>query len=455
MVTLSLLDLILITIYVIIILYLGYRSSKKETSEGFLLSDRNLGVLTNTATIVSSKTGAGLVLTFVALVYLYGTSAMWFFIGAAFGYFIFILFATKLRKKSTEEKFYTLSDYFFHKYGKKVGFISAFVILVVMLLNFIIQLIGGTKVLGSLTGFSFIISLSLISITILIYLVMGGFKAVVKTDIAQFLAIIILAGLLGILLFSGVKISPSDISFGALPLKITIGFFLFGIILPFASAELWQRVYAAKDVKTIKKSLMFSALFYILIGVLFSIVGLAIKSKVAGIDPDIALIEGFIRLLPAGLIGLGVVTIFAAVMSSADTYLFTTTSILLQDFYSRFKKINDKKLVTLFRCALIVLMLVGFIIAILLQNIMSTVFIFTGFASVMALTGIASWLVKKVKGKTLTFGMVIGFLGTLICIFTKPVTEAFAFNSVIFTLGGFFIGGIYNLISKKKESQGL
>jgi len=340
MIELTTLDFVFIALYVAIVLYLGYRSKREETDEGFLIADRKLGALEGAATVVASNTGAGLIITGVALTYTFGLSVMWFFVGAAIGYAIFGLFGARLREQSSEKRFYTLADYFFDRYGKTVGYVVACMTLVIMLLNIILQLIGGAKVLGSLTNLSFFWALLAITVTIGIYLVLGGFKAVVKTDIAQAVAIILLTGILGIIMARGEVFPLLAESFAigqTVPISTIVGFILLGVLIPFASPELWQRVYAARTSKIARRSFLYSALLYVVIGALLLMVGLAVSVDLRGIDPDLALVEGFAALLPTGIIGLGVVLLFAAIMSSADTYFFTGTSILLQDFYSRYR----------------------------------------------------------------------------------------------------------------------
>jgi len=76
-----------------------------------------------------------------------------------------------------------------------------------------------------------------------------------------------------------------------------------------------------------RKSLALSLPVYLLIGFLLMTIGLSVSKRVHRIDPNLALIEGFSRLLPAGFLGL--VLFFAAIMSSADSYLFAGISILL------------------------------------------------------------------------------------------------------------------------------
>lgn len=396
---LSLPDLAFIAIYMAAVIFLGILSARKESSEEFLIAGRSLNTLSNTSTIVASKTGAGILLTFVALVYLYGISAMWFFAGACSGYIVFIFFAVRLKELSDKYEFYTLSDYFFHKHGQTAGFISAVLVLVVMLLALLLQLTGGAKILFSISGISYAHSLLIIGITILIYMLLGGFKAVVKTDIAQLLMMVILIIILGHIIGKGslVSLIADSLSSGqSVPLKSIISFFIIGILLPFFSAELWQRIYAAKDVNTVRKSLALSALVYFVIGFLLMTIGLNVSQQVRGIDPDLALIEGFTRLLPAGFLGLGLVLFFAAIMSSTDSYLFTNISILLQDFYARFKPLDQNVLVRMFRYTIAGLLLLSLILSIRLQSMVSITFISVAFGCIIGLVVVASWLIRHI-----------------------------------------------------------
>ena len=90
-----------------------------------------------------------------------------------------------------------------------------------------------------------------------------------------------------------------------------------------ASPELWQRVYAIKDKKHFRRSIIMSSLFYIIVGFILLLIGLVIRADIPDIAPDTSLIVGFSRLLPVGLAGLSVVIIYSSVSSSADTQVPT------------------------------------------------------------------------------------------------------------------------------------
>lgn len=101
--SLSTLDLLILASYLVVIIALGFLAARNSEVEGFLIADRSLNVLNKTSTILATNTGAGIMLTGVAIIYLYGISAIWFFVGASTGYILFLFFATSLRKTSTKK----------------------------------------------------------------------------------------------------------------------------------------------------------------------------------------------------------------------------------------------------------------------------------------------------------------------------------------------------------------
>jgi len=134
MVTITTLDIVFIVAYFLLVIIVAYVKTRKSTPEEFLIAKRKLGIWQTISTVNATKTGSILLL-YTALLYLYGFSAMWYFIGVAAGYLLFIPFAVKLHKRHGA-KHYTLADYFFHSYGKITGY-AASVINIFVLFAFI------------------------------------------------------------------------------------------------------------------------------------------------------------------------------------------------------------------------------------------------------------------------------------------------------------------------------
>jgi len=447
---LSTLDFILIFIYFIILLLIGYFTSKKQKSEDYLIAERKLNSWSTMMTMNASKTGS-IVITFVALVYLWGFSAIWYFIGVIVGVFLFIPFALKLKDKE-KGTYYTLADYFKYNYGKIPAVLASIISIFLMVGLAIINIIAGTKIFVFFTGWSFwLCSIIMVSI-IFIYLFYGGFRAVVKTDILQYSAMLLIIFLILISIFKGTNIGVLELNFFTTTIITVVGFFIVGIMFPFASPDMWQRVYSAKGKKELRNGLLLSNLFYFIFALLLTFLALVVKMNYPLVNPDLALIYGFVNLLPVGLVGLSMVLLFSAIMSSVDTYLFTGASAVIQDFF----KVNKKDIINLIKTSLFIIALICTGIAILIQDLVISSYIIASFYSVIAIPTIASWVCPKIKPISLTFSFIFGLLFTIIFLIFSlkkgDISAIIVIGTIIATFLGLFFGKIV-LIFKNKLNQ--
>jgi len=441
---LSNLDFILIFIYFIFLLIIGYIASRKQKKEDYLIAERKLGSFSTMATINASKTGSVLMI-FVALVYLFGISALWYFIGMIVGVLIFLPFALKLKQES-KKRFYTLADYFKNKYGKKPALFASILTIIIMFGLLILNLIAGTKIFLFFTGWPFWLCAIIMTLIVMVYLLLGGFKAVVKTDIIQYAAMIFILVALVITLFNGSLIPIQEWNFFRADLTTMIGFFIIGVLFPFAMPDMWQRVYSSKNKATVKKGILLSVLIYAIFALLLALVALTVKIKFPNVDPDLALVYGFGNLLPTGLVGLAVVLLFSAIMSSIDTYIFTASSAIIQDFFN----IGKEKTVKYIRRTIFIISILAIIVAILIQSLVIGSYLIVSFIVVLAIAVIASWIKNDIKQTTLICEFIIGTIGLVIYLIVSLSKGYIQPTIVIVSLGssilGLIIGGT---ISKK------
>lgn len=331
MVNLTLVDGFLISAYFLALILIGLLASRRQDEEDYLIAKRKLGTWSTMATMNASKSGSILMI-FVALTYIWGFSALWYFIGVITGVILFIPFAMRLKENSAQ-RFYTLADYFKYNYGKKVAVFASLISIFLMFGFLVLNLIAGTKIFVFFTGWAFWICAIIMVVIVMVYLLLGGFKAVVKTDILQYIAMVFILTMLTIVLFNGSLIPAADWNFLKADMLTMVGFFIIGVSFAFSSPDLWRRVYSSKGKRELKRGLILSVIVYAFMAFLLALVALTIKAQFPDIDPDLALIQGFGSLLPAGLLGLASILLFAAIMSSIDTYIFTGASAVVQDFF--------------------------------------------------------------------------------------------------------------------------
>ena len=451
-------DYIIICAYFIVILVVGALTGRKQEKEDFLISGRKLTSIQATTTIFSSRIGAAILLTYTALVFIYGMGALWYFVGSVVGLFVFYFFGLKVKVLADKEKFYTMPDFFFFLKGKTAGYLATIVTIVIMFGWVVLNFTAGGKLVSEYTSISYTWSVIIVGVIILTYLILGGFDAVVKTDIVQTFGIFLLFVLM-IYLLTQPNIHKPELhatDLFQIPTMKLVSFFLAGFFIPMASPELWQRVYAIKDKRTFRRSIVMSSFFYIIVGFILLLVGLVIKAELPNIDANTSLIVGFSSLLPTGLAGLSVVIIYSSVSSSADTYMFTASASLTQDFFQKAGLTKSENLKKTMRFSMVGLMILGILIALVLKDLVDTTFFFVSLTMSLGLLVLAIWIYPKLNRLSVNLAVLFCLIGVMvpsIFIGISEIGEDLVIWAFAFCVLGIILGLIIYPFLKNKPGK--
>lgn len=308
--------------YLVVVLTIAVYSARKATVYDYLISSRNLGAIALGLSIAAGFFDSFVLVTFTGYVYRYGWPAISLFIGTALGLILFSVFAPRLQTEGGEKNYYGMSDYFEHHYGHSSAIIVSIINLIFYVSLLLIQIIFGSILLSHITGFSYGVSIALIALALLVYLGIGGFRAVVMTDFFQWILILILLILVALLLLKTDVIKNMAQSDWSSSIGDVIGFLLIGCMASFSSPELWQRCFAARDPKSARKGVQLAAGLFPIAGIILAVVGFTAAANFPGINPQDALIKVFDVFLTGNLKGVGLIILLAAIMSTADTCLF-------------------------------------------------------------------------------------------------------------------------------------
>ena len=435
---LSNIDYFLIFFYFVVLVATGYFLSRRQKEEDYLIANRSLGSFLTMMTINASKTGSILMI-FTGMVYMWGISAVWYFGGLLVGILFFIPFSQKLKDISFG-KYYTLADYFKHNFGAKSALVASLLTIFLMFGQLVTNLIGGAKLFSFFSGWPFWICVIIMSSIVLSYILMSGFKAVVGTDVIQYFALFSLIIFLSYFLFDSSLIPKSDLNFFQADFVSVLGFFVVGALFPFGAPDLWQRVYSAGSKRKLKNGLILGTIAYGIVGICLTLTALTVKAHFPEIDPEQAVLFGFSRLLPIGFLGLSVVLLFSAIMSSLDTYIFTASSAISQDFFKRPKK----ETVGLIKKTAFLLTVLGAISAILIKNFTTSVYMFISSVIILATVVVATRIKKGLKEKTLLFGFGSGVLGAVVfTLLGRGIDPTIIVVSLVSTVVGLIIGNFF------------
>ncbi len=352
MISFSISDYLVIVIFFLAVLTIGFISGRKSGTEAddYLLSGRKVGlflfILTNVSTWYGGILGVG------EFTYRYGLVS-WFTQGLPYYVFAF-LFALFLAKKIRHASLFTIPDKLTEVYGQKAGLISA--VFVFVLVSPAPYLLMTANLISLIFGTGILISLILGLILSMAYLLQGGFKANVFTDSFQFF--VMFGGFILILFFaysdyggaaflsSNLPANHLKITGGASPTFIIVWFLI--ALWTFADPGFHQRCYAAKSGDVAVKGILISIIFWALFDFLTTSTGLYSRAVLPNIEKPVQsyplLAE---KVLGPGLKGIFYAALFATIMSTLNSFLFLSGTTVGRDFIFKLNSNkNEKKLKT-------------------------------------------------------------------------------------------------------------
>ncbi len=293
---------------------------------------------------------------------------------------------------------------------------------------------------------------------VIVYTSFGGMKAVVVTDVIQFLMLVIfipLALFLGIDHVGGFdaiqdktpnhyfevftdKFSP--FMWGSLFLSFMIGETL---VPPYL-----QRLLIAKNTKETIKGTLYSAIlsvpFFIITGML-GIVAFAINPDMPSANAMPTVIN---TVLPIGIKSLACAAIISIVMSSADSFLNSATVCIIEDVIKPIAKIkNFAKELLLAKVLSLFLGLGAVVLALKISNVLDILrFAYNFWAPVMLVPLLATFLGYKPKMQSFIMGAVGGVFVIAYAFITSGAATIYGIDAVVI---GFFANLILFVIGQK------
>src|SRR3990167_2032480 len=430
------LSILFFLLFITIVVVIGIVSSRKETEEDFMIAERKVEGVQVAATMSAAFFDGAFLAIYIAYVYQYGFSAIWLFIGLALGLLLLKKYAGKIKQKADELKVYSMPEYFFRILGKKNGLMFSFFLVLQFFLLLIVNLVISGKVLSAIFPIPYFLAVIIGGAIVLTYLLLAGFKAVVRTDFFQVIIAFIMTLSVGIFLFGRTDIPVSEFNLGTLGVGNIIGFLVlagFGIMV---APDLWQRIFATKDERNLRRGLNYSVFIILIFAIIVSVVGLATKQFFPNIIPEDALVTGFSNLLPFGLKEFGMVLLYAVSLSSSDTVTFVVASIFTRDIKNYSQKYSEESMKKLTRFFMILFIVLAILVSIFYQNILTLGFSLASLnlALFPIVFGSLYW---KLKQRAVFWSLVLGFLSIVVLFFANqlnPQNAVLSLPVVLFSL---------------------
>jgi len=391
----SMIDLLIVAFYFLLVLVAAISGKQKKvgTSEEYFLSSRSLKWPSIAFSTIATNIGGYQIMGMMGSAYLYGLAQASLEINAVQGILLasFIFIPYFLRYRVT-----TITQFIKIRLGNSVALIYS----LANILLFSTIIIGAALFWGAYAVdyvfseyFSLLSEDRLTRILILIlilglfsavYTYLGGLSAVVRTDIIQFV-VLLLGGV--IILFTAVhhlggwsqlyvktpKMMHLHLPFNheKLPWTHIFGLFLLNINYWCANQSIVQRSLAAKNLKHAQIGLMVGGLMKYVMAIIIVVPGIALFGILGqnGLsDPDMAFPYLVNNYLPIGAKGIVLCALFASLMSTVDSTFNSLATLWSIDIYKEYlnKKASDHEMIEAGRRAILFSFISGVTIGILL-----------------------------------------------------------------------------------------
>lgn len=498
------LDYIIIIVYLFGFLGIGYFFKENKSSGDYFLGGRSMGWLPLSLSTMATQLSAISFISAPAFVGLKaGGGLQW--LTYEFGVplamvFLLIAIIPTLYKSGIVSVY----EYLEQRFDASSRLLISFVFQISRSVATGVMVYTMALILQATVGIDFWISILIIGIITLVYSFQGGMKAVIWGDVIQM--IILFLGIIICLIYGiselggfenfltnvnqdrltavdfnkwGFSNADGDDEFGFWPMVIG-GFFLYASYYGTDQTQS-QRLLSAKGMPTIKKLLLANGLFRFPITLTYCVMGLVLGTLLlqdasfqevmdATYQANIGSLEGkkadlmvpvfIINYLPNGVIGILIVAIMSAAMSSLSSTVNSLSAVTMEDFVKRFNpEITDKKYMINSRLLSLFWGLVCLFFAFFAGNIEGTVIevinkISSVFYGPILAAFILAILTKKTHAVGANIGIIIGVLFNMYLWLYVPQVFWFWWNAIgcLVTMA---VAIVVSSIVKKHVNEGL
>ena len=388
------LKIIMLVAFFAVMIGVGFYCRKEaQNVDGFVLGGRKVGPWLTAFAYGTSYFSAVVFVGYAGQFgWKYGIASTWAGIGNAFigSLLAWIILGKRTRIMSHTLNSSTMPDFFGKRFDAKSLKIGASIITFVFLIPYTASLYNGlSRLFGMAFNIDYTICVIIMAVLTGVYVIAGGYMATAINDFIQ--GIVMLGGIVAVIIavingkggFASAFAQMAQVSdpsvgaeqgafasiFGPDPIGL-LGVVILTSLGTWGLPQMVQKFYAIKDESAIKKGTIISTIFALIVaGGCYFLGGFGrlfadqIDLKAGGYD---SIIPAMLSGLPDILIGIVVILVLSASMSTLSSLVLTSSSTITIDLVNeaKKKKMSDKSQVLLMRVLIVVFIALSVIIAI-------------------------------------------------------------------------------------------
>ncbi len=424
---LSYLDLAVVAAYFIGLTWIGVRtySSVKNTGDYFM-GGRRFGKLLMIGHAMGTGTHTDQPVSVAGACYQYGLAGIWYQWIWMFSTPFYWLLSPIYRRL----RYITTGDFFERRYGKTLGAWYAGMGLLYFTTNCGLMLKGTATTIDVITGGAVPSDYAVLLMTVLFvtYSLIGGLVAAVITDFIQGVFILILSFLLipfALNAAGGISAVhdglPAEMFSFIAPSEITLFFIVMVVINGLVSIVVQPHHMAVggagKEEISCRMGWTYGNFMKRIMTLSWAFIGVFaafLFPELGDENREMAFGMAVNTLLPAGLIGLMLASMAAAVMSSCDSFMVGGSALFTRNFYRKYfkKDGSDKHYLIVARISSAVVVVGGVAYAFWLDNVIQGVLILWKFT---AFFGVGFWMALLWK-RANRYGVFASVIAMIICV---------------------------------------
>lgn len=393
---------------------------KVRTADTYIMGDFRMGFFPICGSVIATVTGSAALIGAAAQGFNIGISYVITVISfVSFTIISMLIIGPSIRKL----KLYTLPDLFARRFGKAAALLPALITaFLYMTPTFGMQLVGMASILSSITDLAYIWGILLGFLVVVAFTMIGGLPSVAWTDAIQTVVIlvgVILTFVIGLNYVGGpdtfVESTPTELlSFGSIGFTEMLNWFL--VFGPFYIVwqTTWQRLTAAKSIKVGMSAIIVGFIISGVVSFLGVLIGIAgVQVFPADTIPDTVYSSFIVELFPPWLGGLLMVSLLAALLTGATSFLLSGAINISKDIYQGWinPRATDGHILRVSRLSVGLMAVIGLFIALGIEDIIAIYQVALSFTAAGLVFPVLAALFWK---RATTSGVIASVIGAMV-----------------------------------------
>ena len=404
-------------LFSVILIIIGWMFGDSTSERNFTNANRvakAILIAFGTFTVVGASTFIGV----TQFTYIVGAYAIVLGLGAAVGAVALGNCSDRVYSNGIENDFDTLPDAVAYGYGKFSGTLVTLISILGLFALLVIQISVGGIILSSLMGAPLIAAIILMASVVGLYVYFGGLKGIFITDLIQGIAMFALFGaIIALMIYNGVPMPDGQAMFPEIfneNWEMSLGFiivlFVSGFLSISGGADIWLRLYSANNQTSAKRGFYISGFMFLFFMACLTVFGMGVLAALPDAPPGEAFMLYIQTSLPAWIMPVVVIGIFAASISTADVETHVIGTMVNAELKRRniIKATDEPQKLRIARYLTIGTLAVAALAAVWAGGALGQ--IYSMFLNILMISGVAAWAVLLKRGRGLL--MVLGILAS-------------------------------------------